>query len=326
MMKFANPEFLYLLLLVPVLLIYIYRKRGKPYVRVSDSRFFSGLKPTLRVRLRWLPVLLKAVAIVCFVFALARPRSSSVSTETTTEGIDVIITLDVSTSMLAEDFKPNRFRAAANVAKEFIKGRKNDRIGFVVFAGESYTQCPLTTDYAVLLDLIDKIKMNQIEDGTAIGTALVNSVNRLRESTAKSKVVILLTDGENNKGEVEPETAADVAQAMGVRIYTIGVGKKIAPYPIKTFYGRTILQDQEFKIDEEMLSSIADMTGGKYFKATNKNKLKGIYQEIDKLEKTKIMTRSYKNYKELYLTYLLIGLAAQLLALVLENSLFKRNI
>ena len=325
-MKFANPEFLYLLLIIPVLIIYTYRKRGKPYVRISDSRFIKDLKPTLRMRIRWLPSFLKMLAVTLFIVALARPRSTSVSTETTTEGIDVIITLDVSTSMLAQDFKPNRFKAAANVAKEFIKGRKNDRIGFVVFAGESYTQCPLTTDYGILLNLIDKIKMNQIEDGTAIGTALVNSVNRLRDSNAKSKVVILLTDGENNKGEVAPETAADVAQALGVRIYTIGVGQKIAPYPIKTFYGRTILQDQEFKIDEEMLGSIAEMTGGKYFKATSKNKLKRIYKEIDKLEKTKIMTKSYKKYEELYLKYLLIGFISLVLSLILDNSIFRRNL
>ena len=326
MIQFANPEYLYLLFLVPVIAFYIARRRSTPFIRFSDVRLIKMLKPTLRVRLRWLPNALKIVALCLLIIALARPQSTHVNYETVTEGIDVVIALDISTSMLAQDFQPNRFKASIEVAKEFIKGRKNDRIGLVVFAGESYTQCPLTSDYKILLDLLDKIVLGNIEDGTAIGDGLINAVNRLRESQAKSKVVILLTDGENNRGEVAPETAADAAKAMGVRIYTIGVGEKFAPYPVQDFFGRTILQQVEFNIDETMLSYMAKITDGKYFRARSANKLKAIYKEIDEMENTKIKTNTYRRYAEKYLVYLISGLSLLFAGIILENTLFKRSL
>jgi len=325
-MKFANPEYLYLFLIIPVIILYLFKWKKGSFVRVSSTNYlFKGVKSTLKVKLRWLPNLLKIIGLSLFILAIARPQSSKVSTETETEGIDIIITLDVSTSMLAQDFKPNRFKAASEVAKKFIEGRKNDRIGFVVFAGESFTQCPLTNDYGILLGLIDKIKMGLIEDGTAIGTAILNSVNRLKDSKAKSKVIILLTDGENNKGEVDPETAADAAQALGIRMYTIGIGKKKAMYPVRDYFGREVLQEVEFKIDEKMLKEIAEMTKGKFFRAKNQNKLPEIYKEIDKLEKSKINKKFYERFSEEFNIYLLPGIITLLLGIILNNTYFKRE-
>lgn len=326
MIQFANPEYLYLFFFVPLIAIYILKRRGTPFVRFSDIRFFKILNPTLRVRLRWLPQLLKISAMCFLIIALARPQSTHVNYETITEGIDIVIALDISSSMEAMDFQPNRFKASIEVAKEFIKGRKNDRIGLVVFAGESYTQCPLTSDYTILLSLLDKIKIGVIEDGTAIGDGTINSINRLRESKAVSRVIILLTDGENNRGEVAPETAADAAKAMGIRIYTIGVGEKYAPYPLRDPFGRVSLQNVEFNIDEPMLSYMAKTTDGKYFRAKNENKLKAIYKEIDDMEKTKISTKTYKRYAEKYLAYLITGLILLLLGIVLEHTVFKRSL
>lgn len=326
MIKFANPEYLYLLLLVPLAAFYLFKRKGTPFLRFADVRLLKQLKPTLRVRLRWLPNALKIAALSLLIIALARPQSTHENYETITEGIDIVIALDISTSMLAQDFQPNRFKASIEVAKEFIKGRKNDRIGLVVFAGESYTQCPLTGDYKILLELLDKIKLGVIEDGTAIGDGLINAVNRLRESKAKSRVVILLTDGENNRGEVAPETAADAAKAMGVRIYTIGVGEKFAPYPVQDFFGRTILQNVEFNIDETMLSYMAKITDGKYYRARNANKLKAIYKEIDEMEKTKISTKTYKRFAEKYNNYLIPALLLLLLGIILEHTIFKRSL
>ena len=325
-MKFANPEYFYLFLLIPIIVLYLFKWKKGSYIRVSSTSYlFKGVKSTLKVKLRWFPSLLKIVGISLLIVALARPQSSKISTETETEGIDIIIALDISTSMLAQDFKPNRFKAAAEVAKKFIEGRKNDRIGFVVFAGESFTQCPLTNDYGILLGLIDKIKMGLIEDGTAIGTAILNSVNRLKDSKAKSKVIILLTDGENNKGVVDPETAADAAQALGIRMYTIGIGKKKAPYPVRDFFGREVIQEVEFKIDEKMLKEIAEMTKGKFFRAKNQNKLPEIYKEIDKLEKSKINTEYFERFSEEFNIFLFPGILFILLGILLNNTYFKRE-
>lgn len=322
--NFANPEYFFILLLIPVFTFCYFKKTKTPAIKISGYNLKS-LKKTWRNRLKHLPFLFKILAFVFIVIAIARPRITQTSKETITEGIDIVIALDISTSMLAQDFKPNRFKAASKVGKEFIKGRKNDRIGMVVFAGESYTQCPLTTDYDILAELIDKIKMEQIEDGTAIGTALINSINRLRDSKAKSKVIILLSDGANNKGSIDPETAAEAAKALGIRIYTIGVGNKIAPYPFKSF-NRTVLQNVEFNINEEMLSGIATMTKGKFFKAKNEEKLKQIYEEIDKLEKTKIKTKVYKRYTEKYRDFILFALFFLLTAILLDESVLKRTI
>ncbi|MBN2790315.1 MAG: VWA domain-containing protein [Candidatus Delongbacteria bacterium] len=325
MFKFNNPEYFYLFFVLIVATIYRFSRRRYPSLRYSSIRPLKNSKPTLRTRVILLPDIIKLAAITLFIFALARPQSTSESSETITEGIDIVIALDISTSMLAQDFKPDRFRASLEVAKEFIKGRQNDRIGFVVFAGESYTQCPLTTDYNILYELSDKIKMGIIEDGTAIGTAIINSINRLKESKSKSKVIILLTDGENNKGEIEPETAAQAAEALGIRIYSIGIGKDRAPYPFKDMFGNTRLREIDFKIDEEMMVSIAETTGGKYFRAQDKEKLEKIYEEIDKLEKTKIKIKSYKRFNEKFEQFLLPGIILLLLSLVLENTYFAKK-
>ena len=325
MFKFNNPEYFYLFfLLVGVVVFYLTRKKN-PSLKFSNTAPLQRSKSTLRSRFYLLPYFIKVISLSLLIIALARPQSTTESSETITEGIDIVIALDISTSMLAQDFKPDRFRASLEVAKEFIKGRQNDRIGFVVFAGESYTQCPLTTDYNILYELADKIKMGIIEDGTAIGTAIINSINRLKDSKSKSKIIILLTDGENNKGEIEPATAAQAAEALGVRIYSIGIGKNRAPYPFKDMFGNTRLREVDFKIDEEMMVGIAESTGGKYFRAQDKDKLEKIYKEIDKLEKTKIKVKSYKRFNEKYDQFLLPGLILLLLALVLENTYFMKR-
>lgn len=323
--KFNDPQYLYLIFIPLIALAYRFIKRKSAHIRFSGSEPFAGVKKTLRVRLIGLPYVLKALAVILMIIALARPQTTSENSETTTEGIDIIIALDISTSMLAQDFKPDRFEAALEVAREFIAGRKNDRIGMAVFAGEAYTQCPLTTDYGILDELTRKIKMGVIEDGTAIGSGIITSVNRLKNSDAESKVVILLTDGENNKGEVEPETAAHVAAAMEIKLYTIGIGRERAPYPFRNPFGQTILREVEFKIDEQMLSDLATITGGKYFKADNENKLREIYSEIDELEKTKIEFKSYKRFHEKYHIFLMPGLLLLLGALLLENTVFMKK-
>ncbi len=325
MFKFNNPEYFYLFfLLVGVIVFYLTRKKN-PSLKFSNTGSLQTSKPTLRSRFYLLPYFIKVISLSLLIIALARPQSTTESSETITEGIDIVIALDISTSMLAQDFKPDRFKASLEVAKEFIKGRQNDRIGFVVFAGESYTQCPLTTDYNILYELADKIKMGIIEDGTAIGTAIINSINRLKDSKSKSKIIILLTDGENNKGEIEPATAAQAAEALGVRIYSIGIGKNRAPYPFKDMFGNTRLREVDFKIDEEMMVGIAESTGGKYFRAQDKYKLEKIYKEIYKLEKTKIKVKSYKRFNEKYDQFLFPGLILLLLALVLENTYFVKR-
>jgi Ca-activated chloride channel family protein len=265
------------------------------------------------------------VALVLLVIAIARPRSATDVRETHTEGIDIIVTLDISSSMLAEDFHPqNRIGAAKVSAKEFISGRVSDRIGLVVFSGESYTQCPLTLDYDIIKEFIDRIQIGAIEDGTAIGMAVVNGLNRLRESKAKSKVIILLTDGQNNRGEIDPLTAAQAASALKVKIYTIGVGTEgVAPYPIQTPWG---IQYQQIpvKIDEELLKEMAKMTGGAYFRATDENKLRQIYTKINKLEKTKIEVKEYRTYRELFLPYIIIALILLFGEIILTGTRLRK--
>jgi len=325
MFKFNDPQYLYFLFVPLIALIWHFTKQKRAYIRFPASETFKGVKKTLRVRLLELPFVLKIASVVFIILALARPQSTTESSETTTEGIDIVIASDISTSMLAQDFEPNRFEASLEVAREFINGRKNDRIGLVLFAGDAYTQCPLTMDYNILNDLTRNIKMGVIEDGTAIGSGIITAVNRLKGSEAKSKVIILLTDGDNNRGEVSPETAADVASAMEIRIYTIGIGKSRAPYPFQTPFGQTILREVEFKIDEEMMTKVASVTGGKFYRATDKDKLESIYAEIDKLEKTKIDIKSYKRFHEKYYLFLLPGLFILLLALVLENTILSKN-
>ena len=255
----------------------------------------------------------RMVALALFILALARPQSVSSRQNISTEGIDIVLEIDLSGSMVAEDFNPNRIEAAKQVASDFIDGRSNDRIGLVVFSAQSFTQCPLTTDYPVLKSLLKEVKNGMIEDGTAIGLAIANGVNRMKDSKAKSKVMILLTDGVNNRGEIDPITAARIAATYGVRIYTVGVGAQgEAPYPVQTPFGIR-RQMIPVDLDEKALTQIADMTGGKYFRATDNRTLKNIYKEIDKLERTKIDVTAYKRYSELYGGWLLAGLALVLL-------------
>ncbi len=322
---YKNPELFYLLLgLIPMAAWYIFRyRRNTASIQVSSTAPVLKAPVTARHILRHLPFVLQLGAMALFVVVLARPQSSTRWENTTTEGIDIMISLDISTSMLAMDFQPNRLEAAKKVAMEFISGREHDRMGLVVFAGEAFTQCPLTTDRAVLLNLFSGIKTGLIEDGTAIGNGLATAVARLKDSDAISRVVILLSDGENNRGEVAPITAAEIARTFGIRVYTVGVGSiGTAPFPVQTPFG-TQIRDMEVKIDEDMLRQIASITGGQYFRATNNLKLAEIYQEIDQLEKSKIETKEFSKRAEEFMPFALAGLLFLLASLALRVTLFR---
>jgi Ca-activated chloride channel family protein len=322
---FKNPEFFYLLLvLVPMIVWYIFRfRKSGASIRFSSFMGFRTIRKGWKHYLRHLPFVLQIAGISLLTVALARPQSSSNWQNVTTEGIDIVIALDISTSMLARDFQPDRLEAAKKVATQFISGRNNDKIGLVVFAGESFTQCPLTTDHAVLINLFRDIQSGMIEDGTAIGNGLATSVARLKESNAKSRVIILLTDGENNRGAIAPVTAAELAKTYGIRVYTIGVGTiGTAPYPIPTPFG-TQIRDVEVKIDEKTLQEIADITGGSYFRATNNNKLVQIYEQIDKLEKSKIEVKEYSKKDEEFQRYAALAVVILAAGLFLKLTVFR---
>lgn len=320
-MFFDNPKILWLLLL-PVILtahyLYLELTGRKPHLRVSASaQWLNGNKSPLAV-VRHLPFVLRFIALCLIIICLARPRSSQEMEKVDTEGIDIVLAMDVSTSMLARDFTPDRINAAKDIAIEFIAQRPSDRIGITVFAGESYTQCPLTTDRSTLINLMKEVQTGLIEDGTAIGNGLATAVARLSDSDAKSRVVILLTDGVNNSGEIAPETAAEIAGTYGVRVYTIGVGANgTAPYPVMTPWGVDV-QNMRVEIDEDLLKSIAELTGGKYFRATDNTKLAEIYSEINKMETTRTTVDSFPVYKELYPKYALWALICLLLELVIR--------
>jgi len=323
--SFFNNDYLWLLLIiVPITVFYILRRnKQQASMAISSSSVFKGIRPGLRVRMRHSLFVLRMLALACIILIIARPQSRNTWQTSTTEGIDIIMAMDISGSMLAEDFKPNRMEAAKDVAIEFINNRRNDRIGLVIFAGESFTQCPLTTDHTVLINLFKDIRHDLLEDGTAIGSGLATSVSRLKESDALSKVVILLTDGVNNTGAVAPLTAAEIAKAFGIRVYTIGVGKKgTAPYPVKTAFG-TQYRDMEVKIDEEVLTEIAELTGGKYYRAENKETLKDVYYEIDQLEKTKLMVSDFSKPEERFFWLAITALAAVFLELLLRFTVYK---
>ncbi len=328
MFQFADPYYLILLLLLPLMVWWYWRGRLRNTAKImySDIRLLKQVKPSLKQRLRPALFVIRLVAVALIVLALARPQSSHKEEEITTEGIDIVLTMDVSTSMLAEDFRPkNRIEAAKMVAKEFIKGRKNDRIGLVVFAGESFTQCPLTLDYGVLYHILDNMKVaDQNWDGTAIGMGLATAINRLKDSKAKSKVIILLTDGRNNRGQIDPITAARMAKALGIRVYTIGTGTRgTAMYPIDDpIWGRRYVP-MRVDIDEDLLKQVAKITGGKYFRATDTEKLRQIYKEIGEMEKTKIEVKEYTRYQEYFVYFLSFGLLLLVLELVLGNTYFK---
>ena len=316
-MNFEYPSLLWLLL-VPLLLValYVYRELAgrRPHLRVSTAApWLQGGRSPLGV-IRHLPMVLRTAALCLIVIALARPRSSSEVEKRDTEGIDIVLAMDVSTSMLARDFTPDRLSAAKDIAIEFIAQRPTDRMGIVVFAGESYTQCPLTTDRATLSNLMKEVQTDLIEDGTAIGNGLATAVARMMDSDAPSRVVILLTDGGNNSGEVAPQTAAEIAKTYGIRVYTIGVGANgMAPYPVMTPWG-VEMQKVQVEIDEDLLKGIADATGGRYFRATDNTKLAEIYSEINKMEKARTTVDSFPVYKELFGRF---GVAA-LICLLLE--------
>ncbi len=322
---FKNPEFFYLLLvIIPIAAWYIFRfRRMGASIRFSSFMGFRTIRKGWKHYLRHLPFVFQIAGIGLLTLALARPQSSSSWQNVTTEGIDIVIALDISTSMLARDFQPDRLEAAKDVATQFISGRNNDKIGLVVFAGESFTQCPLTTDHAVLINLFQDIHSNMIEDGTAIGNGLATAVARLKESDTKSRVIILLTDGENNRGEIAPVTAAELAKTYGIRVYTIGVGTiGTAPYPVPTPFG-TQIRDVEVKIDEKTLQEIAGITGGNYFRATNNRKLVQIYEEIDKLEKSKIEVKEYSKKNEEFQRYAIMAGIILAAGLFLQLTVFR---
>ncbi|CCZ80085.1 hypothetical protein CE91St19_03370 [Odoribacter laneus] len=324
--EFANPKyFLLLVLLVPMILWYVFKeKQSHADLQFSSLRAFRGIRHAGRVWLRHLLFACKVLAIVFLVTALARPQSSNSWQTYSSEGIDIVLGLDISTSMLARDFTPDRLEAAKEVATKFILERPQDRIGLVVFAGESFTQCPLTTDQAVLVNLLREVQSGMIEDGTAIGLGLANAVNRLKDSPAKSKVVILLTDGVNNRGSIAPVTAAELAKTYGIRVYTIGVGTYgEAPYPVQTPFGIQ-LQNVPVEIDEAVLKQIASVTGGQYFRATDNDKLQQIYNEIDQLEKSKVEVKHFSKREEQYFWFGLVGMLLLVTEALLRYTLLRK--
>ena len=330
-MIFANIEYLFLLvLLIPYIVWYVMkRKKTEPTLQVSTTRMYMKAPKSWKIYLLHTPFVLRTVAIIMVILILARPQTTDNWQNTEIEGIDIMLAVDVSTSMLAEDLKPNRLEAAKQVASEFINGRPNDNIGLTIFAGESFTQCPLTVDHGVLLNLFNSIKgdiaqRGLIEDGTAIGMGIANAVTRLKDSKAKSKVIILLTDGSNNRGDISPLTAAEIAKQFGIRIYTIGGGTNgTAPYPMQTYAG-TQYVNVPVEIDEKTLTEIAGTTNGNYFRATSNSKLKEVYQEIDKLEKTKLNVKEFSKREEEYQVFAWIAFFCILLELLLRNSVLKK--
>ena len=330
-MEFANKEYLFLLLLlVPYVVWYfLYRKKTEPTMRMSDTFAYQYAPKSWKTRLIHLPMLLRTIAFTCIVVALARPQTHNSWGSKTVEGIDIMLSMDVSTSMLAEDLKPNRIEAAKSVAGEFISGRPSDNIGLTIFAGEAFTQCPMTTDHQSLLNLLHNVRTDiaargLIQDGTAIGMGLANAVSRLKDSKAKSKVVILLTDGSNNSGDLSPLTSAQIAKSLGIRVYTIAVGTNgVAPYPM-IVGGTTQYVNMRADVDTETLSQIAAQTDGNFYRATNTAELKNIYRDIDKLEKTKMDVKKFSKRYEAYQPFALAAVLALLLELLLKLTMFRR--
>ena len=320
-MFFEYPKLLWLLV-IPVLLIahYLWLEFSgrRTHMRASVLTPWQAGGGSIMAWLRHLPFIFRLAAICLIIVALARPRSSTDTEKIDTEGIDIVLAMDVSTSMLARDFEPDRISAAKDIAIEFIAQRPSDRMGIVVFAGESYTQCPLTTDRATLINLMKDVQTDLIEDGTAIGNGLATAVARMKDSDAKSRVIILLTDGVNNRGEIAPATAAEIAKTYGIRVYTIGIGTRgEAPYPVMTAWG-VELRNIPVEIDEDLLKTIAEATGGRYFRATDNTKLAEIYSEINQMEKVRTTVDSFPVYKELFGKYAVWALVCLLLELVLR--------
>jgi len=329
-MVFKTPIFLILIPFVLVLLFFIKRKQQWATFRFPSSDTILILPRTWRTKLRDTPFYLRLASILLFVFALAGPRLVLEETYYATEGIDIVLAIDTSGSMAAEDFeikgkRSNRLEVVKGVVSEFISKRKNDRIGLIAFSALAYTVSPLTTDYSWLKANLERTKLGLIEDGTAIGSAIASSLSRLRKSDAESKIIILLTDGMNNAGKIDPITAAKMSEALGIRIYTIGAGTKgFAPFPVKDIWGRTVYRKVKIDVDENTLTEIARITGGKFFRATDTNSLREIYKEIDQLEKTEMEQFHYKQYKELFGYFLFAGLLILVLGWILDNTLFLR--
>ncbi len=326
-MRFANPYLLWLLaLVVPMVAYYIFRTlQGGAAIRISTVAGARNAPRTWRYWLRHIPFVLRTAAVALLIVALARPQGVEEQSRTNAEGIDIMLAIDISSSMLARDFQPDRLTSAKEVAAEFVADRYGDRIGLALFAGESFTQSPLTTDKGTLQTLLMRLRSGIIEDGTAIGNGLATAINRLRESEAKSKVIILLTDGVNNRGEIAPMMAADIAADMGIKVYTIGVGTHgKAPYPAVDMFGNMTFQMMDVEIDEQTLSEIASRTGGRYFRATDGQKLKEIYDEINSLEKSKVEVMDMTIYHEYFLRFLLLTIALLVAEMLLDKVVLKR--
>ncbi|CEA16775.1 MAG TPA: VWA domain-containing protein [Fermentimonas caenicola] len=321
-MIFLHPEYLWLLLLlIPLIVWYIVRlSKMQASFKLASVNAFKGVKPGLKVYMRHLPFVLRVISIGLIILVIARPQSVNSWEESESQGIDIVLALDVSGSMLSQDLQPDRLQAAKKVASEFVTDRRNDNIGLVVFAGESFTQCPLTTDHTVLLNLLNEIEFGLIDDGTAIGLGLATSVNRLKDSESQSRVVILLTDGTNNRGQIAPLTAAEMARSYGIRVYTVGVGTKgMAPTPVQTPFG-VRMQNMAVDIDEKTLTEIAAMTGGQYFRAQDTEGLRQVYEEIDEMEKYLISVQNVTQRQEKFLMFALAAMALILLELILRRT------
>lgn len=329
-MTFQDPLILILIILVPLIIFNYFWRRGSGSIRFSSVSPFKKIKPAWAAKVRHVLIFLRAIVILLLVVALARPQFGEEETKIKTEGVDIILALDVSGSMLAEDFeiggkRYNRLHVVKEAVKDFIKGRENDRIGMVVFAGMAYTQCPLTLDYGVLLQFLKKVEIGMVEDGTAIGSAIGVCTERLRKTEAKSKVIVLLTDGRNNAGEIDPLTAAEIAKTFNIKIYTIGAGTRgPAPFPAKDMFGNKTLKAVKIDIDDDTLTQIARTTDGQYFRATDTNSLKEIYKQIDALEKTQTEVTKYTEYRELFHYLVIPTLGLILFEIALANTRFRR--
>ena len=325
--QFAHPDYFYLLILIPAAVIwYIYRHNlVQGDLQIPEISIFAKIRKGPRVIFRHVPFILRVLVFGLLIIVLARPQSTNKWEDETVEGIDIMLALDVSNSMLACDFSPNRIEASKDVANDFVLGRTNDRIGLVLFGGESFTQCPLTSDHAVLLNLLHDVNVGMIEDeSTAIGLGLANAVKRLKDSNARSRVVILVTDGQNNAGSIDPLTAAEIARTFGIRVYTIGVGTHgTAPYPMRNVFGDLVYMQVKVDIDEPMLKQIAEMTKGEYFRASSNQKLKEIYSQIDKMEKTKIDVKKYARKHEEYRRFAIAALILVVLEILLRNTVLR---
>lgn len=324
-MTFHNPEILWLLLIVPLLVAY-YLWVGRKEASLTVSALGRGRAPhTIRYWLRPLPFLLRLMAQSALIVALARPQEEHTATETTVEGVDIVLAMDISGSMLAQDFQPNRIEASKSIASEFVADRQGDRLSIVAFAGESFTQCPLTSDRGAVQTALSRLKSGIIDDGTAIGNGLATAINRLRESSSKSKIVVLLTDGVNNSGEISPRMAAEIARDLNIKVYTIGVGRRgMAPTPVMDPFGNVGLAMVQVEIDEESLREISKITGGRYFRAENAEALTNIYAEIDQMEKSKVEVTDYTTYEELFLVWLVWGLVLLLAEIIVNRIVLNR--